>query len=255
MNAKSIKIGVADYGLWVWDGGCYDLESRLLELKQLGYQGIEMLAANSASDAIRQAALFRKLGMDFSTCHAPSHQLAIEWVAALGKNYVWLTPGAADRGVDCEVYYRRSNALVKACRRWNITAAIHNHMGCRVQSQEELEDFLRACPEAGLILDTGHLSMAGGDAVEIVRKYHKRIAVMHVKDVFLTGRKDEFGADEYRFCELGAGNNGFNNATVIEELLRVGWEGWVHVEHDAHLRDPLVDLAVSWNFIQDILKR
>jgi sugar phosphate isomerase/epimerase len=255
MITKSMKIGVADFGLWVWDGGLYDLEDRLLRLKEIGFQGVEMLAANSACDAIHQAALFRKLEMDFSSCHAPNHQLAMEWVAALGKDYIWLTPGPADRSVDFEVYCRRSNALVKACRKWNITAAIHNHMHCRVQSQEELENFLMACPEAGLILDTGHLSMAGGDSVEIVRKYHQRISVMHVKDVFLTGKQDEFGAPEYRFCELGAGNNGFSNAPVIEELLRVGWEGWIHVEHDAHTRDPMTDLATSFKFIQEVLKK
>lgn len=254
MNAKSIKVGVADYGMWVWDGGLYDLEDRLLELKRIGFQGIEMLSADSAADALHQAAIFRKLGMDFCSCYAPNHQLAIEWVAALGKNYVWLTPGPADRGTSFEVYCRRSNALLKACRRWNITAAIHNHMGCRVQSQEELEDFLQACPDAGLILDTGHLSMAGGDVVEIVRKYHHRISVLHMKDVFLTGKHEESGSKEYRFCELGAGNNGFSNASVIEELLRVGWGGWIHVEHDTHMRDPLVDLTVSWNFIQNVLK-
>lgn len=45
MIAESIKIGVADFGLWVWDGGLYDLEDRLpglrpvrqIEVSTLGY--------------------------------------------------------------------------------------------------------------------------------------------------------------------------------------------------------------------------
>ncbi|MHB9139299.1 MAG: hypothetical protein ACYC4Q_07850, partial [Victivallaceae bacterium] len=60
---------------------------------------------------------------------------------------------------------------------------------------------------------------------------------------------------EYRFCELSAGNNGFDNSQVIEMLLKVGWEGWIHIEHDNHLRDPLKDLAVSLKFIKDAIGR
>jgi sugar phosphate isomerase/epimerase len=95
--------------------------------------------------------------------------------------------------------------------------------------------------------------MAGGDPVEIVKKYHKRISVMHLKDVFLPGGIRPDGIKEYRFCELGAGNNGFDNAPVIEMLLKVGWEGWIHIEHDVHLRDPLKDLAVSLNFVKAVI--
>ncbi len=249
-----MKIGVADYGLNVWDGEDYDPEDRLHRLKEIGYQGVEMLSAINADDLIQRAALFRKLSMTFSTCHAPNPRLAIQWAAALEKRYVWLSAGVANRQTSFETYCRRSNTFLKACRRWNVIGALHNHMGCRVQSQQEVEDFLTNCPEAGLILDTGHLSMAGGDAVEIVRKYHRRIVVLHVKDVFLLGGKDEWGNDEYRFCELGGGNNGFSNGPVIEELARLGWDGWIYVEHDEHLCDPFRDLTTSWNFIQDVLK-
>ncbi len=248
-----MKFGVADYGMNVWDGGLYDIEDRLLGLKKLGLNGTERLEAVSPSDALYKAALYRKLGMDFSTCRGPSVQVSTEWTAALGKNYVWLTPGQYDRTVDFDVFCRRSNAMIKACRRWGVTASIHNHMADRVENQQELEDFLKACPDAGIVFDTGHLSMAGGDPAEIVRKYHKRISVMHLKDVFLTGSILPDGAREYRFCELGAGNNGFSNDKVIEMLLQVGWDGWIHIEHDSHLREPLEDLAVSLKFIRNIV--
>lgn len=247
-----MKFGVADYGMNVWYGGLYDIEERLLDLKKLGFNGTERLEAASPSDALYKAALYRKLGMDFSTCRGPNVQVTTEWTAALGKNYVWLTPGQIDRAVDFEVFCRRSNAMIKACRNWGVTASIHNHMHQRVENQQELEDFLNACPDAGIVFDTGHLSMAGGDPVEIVKKYHKRIQVMHLKDVFLPGGVRPDGIKEYRFCELGAGNNGFDNAPVIEMLLQVGWEGWIHIEHDNHLRDPLKDLAVSLNFVKAV---
>lgn len=95
--------------------------------------------------------------------------------------------------------------------------------------------------------------MAGGNPVEIVKKYHNRISVMHLKDVFMTGGTREDGIAEYRFCELGAGNSGFDNTPVIEALLDVKWDGWIHIEHDVHLRDPLKDLAASLNFVKNVI--
>jgi len=229
----------------VWDGELYDIEERLQALKAIGFQGTERLEASSPSDAIYKAGLYRKLGMDFSTCRGPNVRANIEWSAALGKRYVWLQCGDVSRNVDFGVYCRRAQAMAQSCRRWGITAAIHNHMHQRVQDQKELEDFLKAVPEAGIVFDTGHLSMAGGDPVEIVKRYHQRIVVFHLKDVFLTGNTRPDGIKEYRFCELGAGNNGFDNLAVVKAIRDVGWDGWIHIEHDQHQRDPLMDLKQS----------
>ncbi len=52
-----MKFGVADYGLNVWYGGLYDLESRLQNLRELGFEGIERLEANGSGDALSKAAL------------------------------------------------------------------------------------------------------------------------------------------------------------------------------------------------------
>jgi sugar phosphate isomerase/epimerase len=248
-----MKIGVADYGMTVWDGGQYDLEDRLQGLKEIGFNGIERLEATGPADALQRAAIYRRLGMDFTTCRAPSMQNSIEWTAALGKAYVWFSCGDMGRGVDFDAFCRRANAQAKACRRWGLTAAIHNHMHQRVENQRELEDFLKAVPGAGIVFDTGHLSMAGGDPVEIVRKYHQRIVVLHLKDVFLTGQVRPDGIKDYRFCELGAGNNGFDNAAVLKAVREVGWDGWIHIEQDHHLRDPLIDLKTSREFVRNLL--
>jgi sugar phosphate isomerase/epimerase len=248
-----MKFGVADYGMNVWYGGLYDIEERLQDLKEIGFDGTERLEAATAADAVNKAAIYHKMGMGFSTCRGPNMQDTIQWTVAFAKKYIWLTPGQADRKVDFDVYCRRAKALTKTCKRWGITAAIHNHMHQRVENQQEFEDFMKAVPDAGVVFDTGHLSMAGGDPVEIVKKYHKRIMVMHLKDVFLTGETREDGIKDYRFCELGSGNNGFDNAKVLEALMEVGWDGWIHIEHDQHQRDPLVDLKTSREFIKDVI--
>ena len=244
-----MKFGIADYGLNVWDGGCFDIEQRLLKLKEIGFSGTERLSAVSPSDAIQKAALYRKLGADFATCLGPDVQTSIQWTAALDRAYVWV--GVSGR--DFDTFCRQTNHQAEACRRWGIRLGLHNHLGSPVESQAQLEDFLARCPECGLILDTAHLAAAGGDCVKIVRRYPDRLVAIHLKDWFVT--HPEIGLDRWqergRFCELGAGNIGLDNAAVMKALIEVGYDGWILVEQDTHLRDPWKDLAASRKYLKN----
>jgi inosose dehydratase len=122
-----------------------------------------------------------------------------------------------------------------------------------VESQRQLEDFLARCPECGLILDTAHLAAADGNPVEIVRKYGKRLVSVHLKDWLVL--KPEVGLDKWpqrgRFCELGAGNIGLDNIAVMRALVDAEYDGWIFVEHDTHLQDPIKDLAISRKYLRN----
>lgn len=245
-----MKIGVADFGMSVWDGGLFDIEERLESLREIGYEGTERLVANSEADAIHKAATYRKLGMSFATCRAPNTQSTIQITAALGREYVWTEVS----GKDFDTFCRQTNRQVEVCARYGLKVGLHNHMGTPVESQAEVEEFLARCPDAWLILDTAHLAGADGDCHEIVEKYAQRIVALHLKDWFVTN--PEIGLDNWtkrgRFCELGAGNVGLDNAAVLKALVAKGYDGWVLVEQDTHLRDPLADLAVSRDYIRAI---
>ena len=243
-----MKIGVADYGMNVWDGGCFDIERRLTALKEIGYEGTERLSASSSEDAIRKAALYRKLGMDYATCSAPDIQLEIEWASGFRKSYIWISLRAGDFNAFC----RQSNILTEACLRWGLQAALHNHLGSLVESQQQLEEFLAQCPKCGLIFDTAHLAAANGNCLEIAKKYTNRIVAVHLKDWLVTN--PGIGLDKWpqrgRFCELGAGNIGLDNAAVMKAIVKAGYDGWVFVEHDTHLQEPLKDLTISRQYLR-----
>lgn len=248
-----MKIGVADYGMGVWDGGSFDVEDRLEGLKGIGYEGIERLTAVSEADALHKSARCRRLGMDFGYCRGPEPQASIQWSAGLGRAYVW-SDVASSRSEDFEVYCRRVNRQAEVCRKWGLRLGLHNHLGQRVQNHDEVVAFLKKCPEVGLVFDTGHLAAAGGNPVEIIRNYPDRLVVMHIKDWLVTA--PDVGLDQWprrgHFCELGAGNlPGFSNAAVLEALQAVGYDGWIFVEHDTHLQEPLKDLAISRRFIRE----
>ncbi len=249
------RIGVADYGMNVWFGGDYNLEQRLDLLKSIGIEGIEWLKASSMSEALDRASVFHRKGMDFVSCNCASFELTMKCACAFGKEYVWLTvPGA--RGIAFDEYCRKANAFVKAAEYYNLKAAIHNHIGDRVESQQELIDFMEAVPGAALLLDIAHLHAAGGDSVEIVRKYHDRIAAVHFKDVYykdLSIGLDQFW-DRLRFCELGGGNAGLDYEAIARELNKYNYSKWVLIEHDTHLREPEIDLKISADILRELFK-
>ena len=150
-----MKIGVADFGMNVWYGGCFDPEKRLRDLGALGFDGVERLEAIDASDALQQAALCRKCGMDFATCRGPKVRYNVEWTSALGKDYIWLEL-RSDRNTDFSAYCRQARELARTCRDYGLKCALHNHMGNRVETPEEMDEFLEECPEMSLLLDIGH---------------------------------------------------------------------------------------------------
>lgn len=237
-----IKVGVADYGMYVWYGGLYDYGARCADIKSVGYEGLERLRTVSESDAVHKAGIVRRLGMDFATCQAPDPEHCIEWTAAFGKSYVWVSSSAQDFDTLC----RHARAQAEACVPWNVRAGLHNHLGTLVETQEELLRFLDACPGCGLILDTAHLSVAeGGDPLHIIRNYFDRIVAVHVKDWFMKDESAPVWHEKGYFCELGGGNYPVPNEECVKELAARGYDGWILVEHDTHLRDPLLDLAAS----------
>ena len=250
-----MKFGVADYGMNVWDGGCYDIQLRLEELKSIGFDGTERLECNDAADAVYRAALYRRLGMDFATCRCSGGvEQSTNFTAALGKEYVWLTPGDSGRTVDMDTYIRRSKRFVKVAANFGLKAALHNHLGQRIQNQDELDRFMEEVPEASLLLDIGHLFGAGGDVLGTIDRYFDRIVAVHFKDVFIKDEKLdlEHWTERLRFCELGAGNCNEPWEEAAKLLKKRGYDKWVLVEHDTHLREPLTDLKVSVDALKKI---
>ena len=161
-----MKYGIADYGMNVYEGGLFDLEERLVNLKQLGYSGIERLEAADTCEAVNRAVTFHRTGMDFATCRGPRLEQNMEWSCAFGKDYIWLTPGDCGHDVEMDTFIRRSRNFCRVCAKYGISAALHNHLGSRIENQEELDFFLKEVPEAKLLLDIGHLALAvtGGAA-------------------------------------------------------------------------------------------
>jgi inosose dehydratase len=113
----------------------------------------------------------------------------------------------------------------------------HHHTATFVEAPWEIERLLELT-DVGLLLDTGHLALGGGEPAEALRDWRNRINHLHVKDVHedvLAGVIAD-GADmpeAWRrgvFCALGTGDIDLD--TFFAELSRTRSSGWLVVEQD-----------------------
>jgi inosose dehydratase len=125
----------------------------------------------------------------------------------------------------------------------------HPHAGSYVEGPREIERLLDDT-DVSLLLDTGHLALAGADPVRALRDWGPRIGAVHLKDV----RADVLAAVRRErtdmltawrrgvFCALGDGD--VDLAGVCRALAEAGYSGWVVVEQDRVLED-VAELAAA----------
>jgi inosose dehydratase len=153
-------------------------------------------------------------------------------------------PGAAalDRsvGLDDSGWQRLADGVARAAdrsRSRGYEPTFHHHTATYVEAPWEIERLLELT-DVGLLLDTGHLALGGGDPVQGLRDWSERINHVHVKDyrrsILESAIADGAGMEEtWRrkvFCELGAGD--VDLPTFLAELVSSAYAGWLVVEQD-----------------------
>jgi inosose dehydratase len=121
-----------------------------------------------------------------------------------------------------------------------LRSCLHPHGATYVETPAEVREFLaRSNPElVGIVFDTGHYMLGGGDPVADIQEYGERIWLMHLKDFEPQVLADATVQNwDYTtmigqgvFCELGKGAVDFPG--VIEALKAIGYSGWLVVEQD-----------------------
>jgi inosose dehydratase len=129
-----------------------------------------------------------------------------------------------------------------ATRERGYEPVFHHHTSTYVEGVPEIERFLQDT-DVALLLDSGHLAVAGGDPVGGLRDWASRIEAVHLKDVRLGVLRDVKAerADTLTawrrglFCALGDGD--VNLAGFCSALAASGYEGWLVIEQDRVLED------------------
>lgn len=116
----------------------------------------------------------------------------------------------------------------------------HHHTSTYVEGVPEIERFLEDT-DVELLLDSGHLLVAGGDPVQALGDWGERIGAIHIKDVRMAvleqvkaERADTLTAwRRGLFCALGQGDVDLDGFCAALD----GYDGWVVVEQDRVLDD------------------
>jgi inosose dehydratase len=149
----------------------------------------------------------------------------------------------ASLGLDDAGWGRLVEGVARAAehsRRRGYEPVFHHHTSTYVEGIPEIERFLEDT-DVELLLDSGHLLVAGGDPVQALADWGDRVGAVHVKDVRLkvlqrvkAERADTLTAwRRGLFCALGQGDVDLEGFCAALD----GYDGWVVVEQDRVLDD------------------
>lgn len=127
--------------------------------------------------------------------------------------------------------YRRladaMNTLGARTKAVGVPLVYHHHMNSTGEPPAAIDAIVGATDPSlvGLLFDIAHYQQGGGDPAPAIRKFGKRITVVHLKDVRPSG-----AAPGYQWVELGRGRVDVKGC--VAALRTIGFGGWAIVELD-----------------------
>jgi len=271
----SIRFGVSPIA-WINDdlpalGGNTPLDSVLDEARDVGFAGIELGGKFPREPKVLQALLKRhqlvlvggwysaSLLTRSAAAEIQALQSHLGLLKAMGCSVFILaeisnaihcdqtralsaTPRLADSAWD--EFGRKLTDVADYLAQAGLRMAYHHHLGTVVESQQDLDHFLKSTgPAVGLTVDTGHAALGGVDALALIRNHPLRVAHVHCKDIRsrvfhqVKSESKSFlsGVISGMFTVPGDGDLEF--AGVMQALAKIGYAGWIIVEAE---QDPAV---------------
>jgi inosose dehydratase len=271
-------------------GEANSLETCLREAKLAGYEGVELGRKFPRDAAVLGPILeAHKLSLVSGWYSARLLERSVEdEINAMQAHATLLKSQGANVMVFCEVsrcvhgdrkiplskrpklaqtewkqFCQRLDQIADHLQKQGLKMAYHHHMGTVIQSEDEVDRMMDSTRSVGLLLDSGHLTFAGGDPLRALERHAKRIVHVHCKDI----RKDKLaGARKQDLSFLDAvlgdvfavpGDGSIDFAPMLEGLAKTGYRGWLVVEADqdpakAH---PLTHARIGHDCLRPLAKR
>jgi len=145
------------------------------------------------------------------------------------------------------VFLERLEEVAKYLETQGVSMAYHHHMGTVIETEANIDRMMQGAPSVGLLLDSGHLTFAGGDPAAVARRYANRIKHVHCKDIRKSVMED---AKNRNLSFLQAVLNGaftvpgdgcVDYPSILAVLKESSYEGWlvVEAEQDPSIAHPL----------------
>ncbi|MDR1517027.1 MAG: sugar phosphate isomerase/epimerase [Dysgonamonadaceae bacterium] len=154
-------------------------------------------------------------------------------------------------GVDLIVGVPLQNLLPyvdKKVKEYDFKYAIHLHgpdMPDKYPDAEDVWNHVKDLdPRIGMCLDIGHDTRNGKNPVADLKKYHKRVFDMHIKDVTAPTKQGYS-------VEIGRGIIDF--PALVKMLRKVGYDGKCSLEHERNMKDPFIGIAESIGYFRGVI--
>jgi sugar phosphate isomerase/epimerase len=135
----------------------------------------------------------------------------------------------------------------KKVKEYDFNYAIHIH-GPDIKEYPNAKDVIdnvqNLDPRIGMCLDIGHDTRAGFNPADDLKKYHKRVFDIHIKDVTAAGKAG-------KTCEIGRGV--IDIPAFVKMLRKVKYAGACSLEFEKDMRDPLAGLAESIGYFKGVM--
>jgi inosose dehydratase len=157
------------------------------------------------------------------------------------RNVGRVTPEMGLSDAEWQVYAEGATKIAETVKKeTGLRTAFHHHCAGYVETPAEIAKLMALTDPGvlGLVFDCGHYRFGGGDPIEGLRKYGKRVWHFHFKDYHPGVGKQlaENSWDYFQalkkgvFCELGKGEVDF--PSLMTELEKFDYDGWGVVEQD-----------------------
>ncbi len=143
------------------------------------------------------------------------------------------------------------NELGKRATDRGIQIGIHPHLNTLVETPPEIDLAMETTDPRYVFLspDTGHTYLAGGDVLQILKKYQTRINYFHFKDGVRPFVRPNFLPN---LRELGRSEIDF--PSIMRLLKRLSFKGWINIEQDATILSPQESSRISMEYVSRKLK-
>ncbi len=262
------------------------LETCLSEAKLAGYDGVE-LGNKFPRTAAKLAPIMKKHGLKIASGWYSSNLLErdpdaemaamaphLELLRAMGCTamvYAETTGcvhgnkaaklGQRRRVSDAEMRLlgERMTEVGRRMEAQGMKLAYHHHMGTVVETEAEIDALMAATgPSVGLLLDTGHLTFAGGDPLAVAKRHGRRIVHVHCKDI-RAPLLAEAKAKDLSFLDAVLtgvftvpGDGCVDYPPIFAELKKLGYGGWlvVEAEQDPARAHPLTYAKMGHDYLR-----
>ncbi len=145
-----------------------------------------------------------------------------------------------------------------------VRSSFHPHSATYIETPEETRKLMALLEHdlVGMCLDVGHWIVGGGDPVQGVIEYGKRVTHVHIKDVdpevlkkLIAGEYERMHvAVEDHYLFVPAGEGALDLPGLFKELARIDFSDWMMSEQDK-AREPAEEKSgVSMRNIKSALK-